>query len=113
LKAGEYNNTIVATHKIAVGTASVVSASVQVKNGFPLGGSGYTVGDTLTLNGGTGTAATLTVASIGPGGSVSTVNVANPGNYTSLSGVDGTVTGGTGSGAKFNLNFRGQLDAQW
>ena len=114
LNAGEYNNTVVASHKVAVGTASVVSASVQISNGNPVGGSGYTVGDTLTVTGGTfTTAVTLTVATLGPGGSASTVTVANPGNYTSFAGVTGAVTGGTGSGAKFNLNARGQLDVQW
>jgi Ca2+-binding RTX toxin-like protein len=114
LNAGEYNNTVVAAHKVAVGTASVVSASVQISNGTPVGGSGYTVGDTLTVNGGTfTTAATLTVATLGAGGSVSTVTVADPGNYSSLAGIDGTVTGGSGSGAKFSINFRGELDVQW
>lgn len=114
LKAGEYNNTIVAAHKVAVGSASVASASVQINMGLPVGGSGYTVGDILTATGGTfTTAATLKVATLGPGGSVATVTVANPGNYSSLAGLTGAVTGGTGSGAKFSFNFRGQLDVQW
>jgi Ca2+-binding RTX toxin-like protein len=116
LNAGEYNNTIVAAHKVAVGTAGVVSASVpapSMTNPNP-GGSGYAVGDTLTVTGGTfTTAATLMVATLGAGGSVATVTVANPGSYSSLSGINGTVTGGGGSGATFGLNFNGQLDVQW
>ena len=114
LNAGEYNNTLVAAHKVAVGTGSVVSASVQISNGVPVGGSGYTVGDTLTVTGGTfAPAATLTVATLGAGGSVATVTVANPGIYSSFAGITGAVTGGSGSGAKFSLNVRGELDVQW
>ena len=68
----------------------------------------------MTVVGGTfTTAATLTVATLGTGGSVATVTVANPGSYTSLAGIAGTVTGGTGTGATFNINFKGQLVAQW
>ena len=114
LKAGEYNNTVVAAHAVPVGTASVASATVALDgNGNPIGGTGYTVGDTLTVNGGTGTKATLTVTALGAGGSVSTVNVANPGSYSSLAGINGTVTGGTGTGATFSLIFSGELDVQW
>ncbi len=113
LNASEFNNTIVAAHKVPIGNASAVSATVQVNNGVSVGGSGYTVGDTLTLNGGTGTKATLTVATLGAGGSVSTVTVATPGSYSSLAGIDGTVTGGTGSGAKFSVIFSGETDVQW
>ena len=81
---------------------------------MPVGGTGYTVGDILTVTGGTfTTAATLTVATLGAGGSVATVTVANPGNYSSLAGVSGAPTGGTGTGAMFNINFNGQLVAQW
>ena len=114
LKAAEIKNTIVASHTVAVGTANVNSATVQISNGVPVGGTGYTVGDILTVTGGTfTTAATLTVATLGAGGSVATVTVANPGSYSSLAGITGAVTGGTGSGAKFNINFNGQLVAQW
>ena len=114
LNASEFNNTIVAAHKVAVGTASVQSATVAISNGVPVGGSGYTVGDTLTLTGGTfSTAAQLTVATTGAGGSVTSVTVANPGSYTSFTGFTGAVTGGSGSGAKFSVNLRGELDVQW
>jgi hypothetical protein len=109
LNASELNNTVVAAHKVAVGAASVISASVQGSNG----GSGYTVGDTLTVNGGTGTKATLTVQTLGAGGSVATVTVATAGNYSDLAGIDGTVTGGSGSAAKFSIIFRGETDVQW
>ena len=114
LKASEDNNIIVATHSVQVGSAFLQSATVpapSMSNPNP-GGSGYTVGDTLTLVGGTfTTAAQLTVATLGPGGSVATVTIANPGNYTG--GPNGTVTGGTGTGATFSLDFKGELDVQW
>lgn len=113
LNASEYNNTVVAAHKVPIGNASAVSATVQVSNGVPVGGSGYTVGDILTLTGGTGTSATLKVATVGAGGSVSTVTVATAGSYSSLAGINGAVSGGTGSGAKFNVVFSGELDVQW
>jgi hypothetical protein len=116
LNAAEYNNTIVASHKIAVGTASVATAVVATPSAsLPNpAGSGYTVGDVLTVSGGTfTTAATLKVATLGPGGGVATVTIANAGSYSSLSGINGTVTGGSGSGATFAINFNGQLDVQW
>ena len=53
LKASEDNNIIVASHTVAIGTSSVSSATVQINNGTPVGGSGYTVGDVLTVNFGT------------------------------------------------------------
>ena len=37
LKAQEYNNIIVASHTVAVGTSSVASATVQISNGNPVG----------------------------------------------------------------------------
>jgi hypothetical protein len=116
LKAGEYNNIIVASHAVATlgGTNSLASAQANDKNGNPLGGSGYTIGDILTVNGGTfTTAATLKVTGIGAGGIITTASVVNPGSYTSLSGINGSVSGGTGSGAFFSLFFSGQLVAQW
>lgn len=51
------------------------------------GGSGYTVGDTLAVVGGTGTAATLTVDAISGGGGtgpVSALSLTTPGSYTAF-----------------------------
>ncbi|HSZ57121.1 MAG TPA: PKD domain-containing protein, partial [Tepidisphaeraceae bacterium] len=115
LKASEYNNIVVATDSVPVGNAFVAAASLQLdsmKN--PIGGSGYSVGDTLTVSGGTfTTAATLKVTSVTGSGGVATVTVAIPGNYSNTSGITGAVTGGTGSGAMFNFRFGGQRDAEW
>lgn len=67
------------------------------------GGTGYTVGDVLTVIGGTGsTAATLTVATLS-GSAVATVTVSNAGLYSTYPSEPFSVTGGTGSGATFTF----------
>jgi len=70
-------------------------------------GGGYTNGDTLTLAGGIGTYATLTVTSTGGGGAITLATIATAGSYLSLpdsyTGV--AVTGGTGANATFNIRF--------
>jgi hypothetical protein len=78
-------------------SGSVSTATVSA------GGTGYTVGDVLTLVGGTkATAATLTVATLS-GSAVATVTVSNVGNYWTFPTEPASVTGGTGSGATFNF----------
>lgn len=67
------------------------------------GGTGYTVGDVLTLSGGTGTAATVTVATLS-GSAVATVTITTLGAYTVLPTNPVTLTGGTGSGATLTVN---------
>ncbi len=72
-------------------------------------GGGYTAADVLTLIGGTGTFATITVDTIGGSGEVATFTLTTAGDYT----VDPTplisnlVTGGTGSGASFDITMTG------
>jgi hypothetical protein len=69
------------------------------------GGSGYTVGDVLTIVGGTSTqTATVTVATVSAG-AVATVTISNFGVYTVAPSNPASVTGGTGTGATFNLSF--------
>lgn len=65
------------------------------------GGSGYTVGDILTIAGGTsGTVRVLTVSS----GAVSTVQIVDPGTgYTAATAA--TTTGGTGTGCTVNTTI--------
>src|SRR5207302_1742409 len=90
LKAGEYNSIVVAAHAVAVAAGPNTLASAQANdfNGMPTGGSGYSVGDTLTVNGGTfTTAAQMTVQTLGANGQIATVSVANAGSYTSLAGI--------------------------
>jgi len=83
----------------AVGT--VVQATVQS------GGTGYTVGDVLTVSGGTPTiAAELTVTQVSAGQIVS-VSISNAGSYGAGTNPNNPalVTGGTGSDAKFILKY--------
>jgi len=78
-------------------SGSVSTATVSA------GGTGYTVGDVLTIVGGTkATAATLTVATLS-GSAVATVTVSNVGNYWTFPTEPASVTGGTGSGATFTF----------
>ena len=68
------------------------------------GGTGYTVGDTLTLVGGTFTAvSTLTVSTVSSG-VITGITVAVGGVYSVVPTNPMSVTGGTGSGATFTLN---------
>lgn len=61
-----------------VGTVSYQIVGATTNNA----GSGYKVGDVLTVVGGTGTSCTLSVTSVNLSGSVTSVNVVNAGNYT-------------------------------
>lgn len=82
-------------------------ASVTVNSG----GSGYAVGDLLTVSGGTSVTSTVfKVATLGTSNSIATVSVVNTGIYTTppvSSYTTLTTTGGTGSGA----NLAGQYTA--
>jgi hypothetical protein len=70
------------------------------------GGSGYVVGDLLTLSGGTSTiAAILEVTEVGGGGEVTAVRIRNAGLYSVAPTDPVAVTGGTGTGAEFNCDF--------
>jgi len=85
------------------------TASATMRNtGTPavaFGGTGYTVGDTLTVVGGTSTIViTFTVATVSAG-VITSVTALNQGQYTVLPSNPVSVTGGTGTGATFNLSF--------
>lgn len=70
------------------------------------GGSGYTVGDILTVTGGGGSGGTVTVLSVDGLGAVTSIAVAHPGTgYTVGAGL--ATTGGTGTGATVDLIIRG------
>jgi len=69
------------------------------------GGTGYTVGDVLTVVGGAYTIPVqLTVASVSVG-AITGVNITAEGNYTSTPANNASVTGGTGSGATFLMTY--------
>jgi hypothetical protein len=83
----------------SVNSIGVVTATVSA------GGSGYVVGDVLTVSGGTQTTvATLTVATLS-GSAVATVSISNAGVYTAAPTNPAATTGGTGTGATFTLSF--------
>jgi hypothetical protein len=70
------------------------------------GGTGYVVGDTLTVSGGFGQIdAELTVSTIGAGGAVTGVTISNAGSYTEIPTNPVATTGGSGVGATFNVVF--------
>jgi hypothetical protein len=78
-----------------------------LKVGVHAAGTGYSVGDVLTIVGGTySTVATAVVRSIAAGGAISTVAIECPGSYTVLPATPNAVTdAGAGSSAELDLVF--------
>lgn len=62
------------------------------------GGAGYTIGDTVSVAGGTGTAFSMEVDSVSAG-AITAVTVLNAGDYTVGPTSPNTLSGGTGAGA--------------
>jgi hypothetical protein len=85
---------------------SIIGGSVA------LGGSNYTVGDTLTIVGGTfTTAATFNVDSVDPvGGAVTGISIISGGSYSAIPTTPAVTTGGTGLGCSINLSINGTFD---
>jgi len=82
-----------------------IGTSLQSITSVAGGGTGYTVGDILTVSGGTNViAATLEVLTVSSG-VVTAVRVRNAGLYTTTPSNAASVTGGTGTGATFNLTW--------
>jgi len=83
-----------------ISTGNTILASAAVVGG----GTSYTNGDVLTVVGGTlnTVAATLNVTGVS-GGVITSVSVNNAGNYRRFPTNPVSVTGGTGTGATFNL----------
>jgi hypothetical protein len=89
--------TVSGVQATASATMFVGSATVSA------GGSGYAVGNVLTIVGGTNSSvATLTVATLS-GSAVATVTITTIGSYTALPSNPVSVTGGAGTGATFTL----------
>jgi hypothetical protein len=92
----------------AGGVQGVVSFTRMYPSGYTIGsgGTGYTVGNVLTIVGGTPvtTAAQLTVSSVS-GGVITAVTVSAANSYTVLPTNPVSVTGGSGTGATFNLTY--------
>lgn len=76
-----------------------------------LGGNNYTVGDTLTIVGGTGTPATFNVDTVDPvTGAVTGISLISSGSYTAIPTTPAGTTGGTGLGCTINLRINGSFD---
>jgi hypothetical protein len=90
--AGGVTATATASGLALVGSTAVVS-----------GGTGYTVGDTLTLAGFTGTAPTFTVTTVSAG-VVTAITAVSGGNFTAAPASPASVTGGTGTGATISFS---------
>lgn len=89
--------------RLGNGSTPTPNSFITVNN-VVSGGTGYAIGQVLTVSGGSfTTAATVTVTSIGAGGVITQAMVNNPGVYTSLPTGNITLTGGTGSGAVVTL----------
>jgi hypothetical protein len=91
----------------AGGVQATATVAVFVNAGtVASGGTGYTNGDVLTIVGGTfvSAAATLTVTAV-TSGVITAVSVSLGATYTTTPSNPVSVTGGTGSGATFNLTY--------
>ena len=91
----------------AVTTAQSISGSGIFRNNIPTittiaSGSGYAVGNVLTLSGGTSTTpARVYILAVGGSGSVANAVILDMGNYTVAPTGTLTTTGGAGTGATF------------
>jgi hypothetical protein len=85
-----------------------VTGSIQTTITIDDAGSGYNVGNLLTVQGGTYTVqGVLEVDSVGGSGEITAVSVSTAGSYTVAPSNPVNVTGGDGTGAKFTLTIRG------
>lgn len=85
--------------KTSVGNSAVSNVTLSAA------GTGYVAGNVLTVSGGTGTSATITVDAVS-GGAITAFTLTNRGSYSVLpSYAPATVTGGAGSGATFYLSW--------
>lgn len=68
-------------------------------------GTGYTVGDVLTVVGGTGTAATYRVTAVDAVGAVTAIELVSSGDYTVQPTSPMQTTGGAGTGCRLRLKY--------
>lgn len=72
------------------------------------GGASYTVGDVLTITGGTGTAPTFTVGTVDDG-VVTGVTVTTDGDLSVAPANPASTSGGTGTGATLNVEYTSNI----
>ncbi len=90
---------------------TVTSVTVNLDNaGNPIGGSGYAVGNPVTITGGGFTVqATAHVSSVDGSGAITGIAIDNPGKgYTSIPNTV-TALGGTGASLSANLSLQGDI----
>jgi hypothetical protein len=91
------------------GSGATATARMKALTATPAdGGTGYEVGDTIVIDGGTKTTAlVLTVATIDVGGVILTATVTTAGNYSALPSnpASQASTSGVGEGATFTLTW--------
>lgn len=86
------------------GATAEVDNIIMTSTAISFGGINYTVGDILTVVGGIGTDAELTVTSVDANGAVTGVSITNPGAYSAkIAGTTATVAGGTGTDATIDI----------
>lgn len=90
-------------HATALSNVGILLSAISATLVAP--GSAYSVNDVLTIVGGTGTAATIKVNTLGSSGAIATFTLTATGSYSLLPSNPVSVTGGTGTGATFNLTF--------
>jgi hypothetical protein len=79
-----------------------IAVGVDLTNG----GTGYTAGDTLIVQGGTALIpAELTVETVGGGGAVTALSITNTGTYTTPPANPVATSGGTGTGLIIDVDF--------
>lgn len=86
---------------------SMYVTNIEIENSDR--GTGYQVGEILTLVGGVGIPATFTVTAIqggGPTGPLQSVSVLTPGSYTTLPAVSPATTTATGSAGPNDASFK-------
>ncbi len=90
------------------GSGATATVSLRAKTiAVNAGGTGYSVGNVITVTGGTGTSITATVATVSSG-VVTGLTLVNLGNYTALPSATGaatTVAPSGGTGLTVNLTF--------
>ena len=88
----------------AGGVQATASCTLGLGSVLVSGGTGYTVGNVLTVVGGTfTTAAQITVSAVS-GGVITAAAISNQGAYTAVPTSPASVTGGSGSGATFTMS---------
>jgi len=97
--------------------SSLAGAETQegalIKAVINTGGTGYTVDDILTISGGTSSVAAQVKVTAVSSGVITGVTIETPGGYSINPNNPASVTGGTGSGAKFDLTFGGTFTYQF